>query len=58
VAARKPFVVRLDPALVDALQKWADDELRSRDAQLEHVLRDALGRAGRIAAKRRDHPYR
>jgi hypothetical protein len=59
VAERKAFLLRIDPAVLDALQKWADDDLRSVNSQIEYVLRDALARAGRAPnAKKRDHPYR
>ena len=47
MAERKPFLLRIDPAVLDALQKWAADDLRSLNAQIEFVLRDALARAGR-----------
>jgi len=47
VAERKPFLLRIDPSVLDALQKWASDDLRSLNAQIEFVLRDALARAGR-----------
>lgn len=47
MAERKPFLLRLDPALHDALQRWAADELRSLNGQIEYVLRDALKREGR-----------
>jgi hypothetical protein len=47
VAERKPFLVRLDPALLDALQRWAADELRSLNGQIEYLLREALKDAGR-----------
>jgi len=45
--ARKPFLLRLDPAVLDAMQRWAADDLRSVNAQIEYVLREALARAGR-----------
>ena len=45
---RKQVLVRLDPAVHDALQRWAGDEMRSVNAQVEMVLRDALRRAGRL----------
>jgi hypothetical protein len=48
VAERKPFLVRLDPALHDALQRWAADELRSLNGQIEYLLREALRKAGRM----------
>ena len=52
MAERKPFLLRIDPAVLDALQKWAADDLRSLNAQIEFVLRDALARAGRAPATR------
>ena len=51
---RKPFLLRLDPQLHEALQRWARDELRSLNAQLEFVLREALSRAGRASDRARD----
>jgi len=45
--ARKAFLLRLDPALHDALQRWAEDDLRSLNGQIEYLLRDALKRRGR-----------
>lgn len=45
--ARKAFLLRLDPALHDALQRWAEDDLRSLNGQIEYLLRDALHRRGR-----------
>jgi hypothetical protein len=48
VADRKPFLLRLDPATFDALQRWAGDDLRSLNAQIEFLLRRALGEAGRL----------
>lgn len=47
MADKKPFLLRVDRALLDAYQRWAADELRSVNGQLEFVLRDALRRAGR-----------
>ena len=44
---RKPFLLRVDPKLLEALQKWADDELRSLNAQIEFLLRRALREEGR-----------
>jgi hypothetical protein len=48
VAERKAFLIRVDRALLDAVQRWANDDLRSVNAQIELVLRDALKRAGRL----------
>ncbi|TQS40854.1 hypothetical protein [Cryptosporangium phraense] len=45
---RKKLLLRLDPAVHDALARWASDELRSTNAQIEFVLRRALGEAGRL----------
>jgi hypothetical protein len=47
MSERKPFLVRLDPALHAALQRWAADDLRSLNAQVEFLLRAALRQAGR-----------
>ena len=59
MAERKPFLLRMDPAVLDALQKWAADDLRSLNAQIEFVLRDALSRSGRVpAAGKKSGPYR
>lgn len=48
MAERKAFLVRIDPALHDALQRWADADLRSLNAQIEFLLRQALAEAGRL----------
>jgi hypothetical protein len=48
VAERKPFLLRIDSAVLDAVQRWANDDLRSLNAQIEFVLRDALRRTGRL----------
>lgn len=48
MAERRPFLLRMDPALLDALQKWAGDELRSLNGQIEFVLRRALQQEGRL----------
>ena len=47
-ADRKGVLLRLDPAVHDALARWAADELRSTNAQIEFLLRDALTKAGRM----------
>jgi hypothetical protein len=47
VAEKKPFLLRVDRELLDAVQRWANDDLRSLNGQIEFVLRDALRRAGR-----------
>lgn len=48
MAQRKPFLLRLDPVTHEALQKWADADLRSLNAQIEFLLRRALREAGRL----------
>jgi hypothetical protein len=48
VAERKAFLIRVDRALLDAMQRWANDDLRSLNGQIEVVVRDALKRAGRL----------
>jgi hypothetical protein len=45
---RKQVLLRLDPLVYDALARWAGDELRSANAQIEFLLRRALGEAGRL----------
>jgi hypothetical protein len=50
VAERKPFLLRLDPAVYEAMQRWAADDLRSLNAQIEFVLRRQLQQQGRLAA--------
>jgi hypothetical protein len=47
VAERKPFLLRIDSTVLEAVQRWANDDLRSLNAQIEFVLREALRRAGR-----------
>lgn len=47
VSERKKLLLRLDPAVYDALARWANDELRSTNAQIEFLLRRALADAGR-----------
>jgi hypothetical protein len=48
VSERKSILLRLDPAVHDALARWANDELRSTNAQIEYLLRRALADAGRL----------
>jgi hypothetical protein len=48
VTERKSILLRLDPAVHDALARWAADELRSTNAQIEFLLRRALAEAGRM----------
>ena len=55
---RKSLLIRLDPAVHDALARWASDELRSTNAHIELLLRSALFRAGRLPANVGDLPRR
>lgn len=56
--ARKQVLLRLDPAVHDALASWAADELRSTNAQVDYLLRRALADAGRLPRDARPHPRR
>ena len=47
MAERKAFLLRIDPEVLDALQRWASDDLRSLNGQIEFLLRRALQREGR-----------
>jgi len=49
MADRKPFLLRIDRRLLDDLQRWANDDLRSLNGQIEFLLRRALKEAGRHA---------
>jgi hypothetical protein len=51
VAERKPFLLRIDRDVLDAVQRWADDELRSLNGQIEFLLRRALKEEGRETPK-------
>ncbi len=51
MSERKSILLRLDPAVHDALAKWANDELRSTNAQIEFLLRRMLAEAGRLPAQ-------
>ena len=48
MAEKKAYPLRISAEVLDALQRWSNDELRSMNAQIEYVLRDALRKAGRI----------
>lgn len=58
MAERKPFLLRIDPAVLEAVQRWADDDLRSLNAQIEFVLRRAAQQAGRLKDDGKDGPSR
>jgi len=54
MSEKKAYPLRINAEILAAVQRWADDELRSANAQIEYLLRDALRRAGRIAPP--EHP--
>ena len=51
MSERKSILLRLDPAVHDALARWAADELRSTNAQIEYLLRRALSDSGRLPSR-------
>ena len=59
---KKAYPLRISAEVIDALNRWAEDDLRSMNAQIEYVLRDALSRNGRapvvVTPKKKAHPYR
>lgn len=56
MAEKKKFLLRIDDALYAALEKWAADDLRSINAQIEYLLKDALKKSGRIPIKTDNPP--
>ena len=54
MAERKPFLLRMDPAVLEALQRWADDELRSLNGQIEFILRQALVERRRLKERKEE----
>lgn len=48
MAEKKAYPLRISAPVLDAMQRWSDDELRSLNAQIEYVLREALRKAGRL----------
>ena len=48
MSEKKAYPLRINAEVLAAMQRWADDELRSLNAQIEYVLRDALRNAGRL----------
>jgi hypothetical protein len=58
VSVRKQVLLRLDPAVHDALMRWADDEFRSLNAHVDMLLRQALAEVGRMPRKAGPIPKR
>lgn len=54
MTAKKAFPLRINARLLEAVQHWADDDLRSLNAQIEYVLREALRKADRLPAAKTD----
>ena len=54
MAEKKAYPLRINEAVLAAMQHWAEDELRSLNAQIEYVLRESLRKAGRLPKKARD----
>lgn len=52
MAQKKPFALRIDERLMKAVEKWAADEFRSTNGQLEWLIHDALKRAGRLPGRK------
>lgn len=55
---RKAYPLRISAQVLDAVQQWSNDELRSLNAQIEYVLRDALRKAGRLKPESPQHKSR
>ena len=53
MAERKAFLLRVDPAVLTAVQRWANDELRSLNAQIEFLLRRSLQQTGRLREEKK-----
>jgi hypothetical protein len=54
VSEKKAYPLRISSEVLDALQRWAEDELRSLNAQIEYVLREALRKSGRMKPDEKD----
>ena len=53
MANKKSFVLRIDPEISNALERWATDEFRSMNGQIEFLLSQALKKAGRLPVKKK-----
>ncbi len=56
MSEKKKFLLRLDADVYNALEKWAADELRSANAQIEFLLKDSIRKAGRVNAPQKQEP--
>ena len=57
-ADKKAYPLRISAEILDAVQRWADDELRSVNAQIEYALREALRKAGRVKTSESTEPMK
>ena len=48
MSSKKAYPLRISPAVIEAMQRWADDDLRSLNGQIEYVLRESLRKSGRL----------
>lgn len=58
MASKKPFVLRIEPDKMEALEKWAADEFRSINGQLEWIIDRALRESGRLPRQKNDKPLK
>jgi hypothetical protein len=58
MAPRKAFLLRIDPRLHDALRRWAEDDFRSLNSQIEVLLRESAAKAGRLKENEPNKPAR
>ena len=56
MSERKAFLLRIDPEVLDAVQRWANDDLRSLNGQIEFVLRKVLKQEGRLGERAERSP--
>jgi hypothetical protein len=56
MSEKKAYPLRINAEILGAAQRWADDELRSVNAQIEYLLREALRKAGRLPKPRHPNP--
>ena len=54
MVSRKSFALRIDAKILDSMQRWAKDDLRSLNAQIEFVLRESLRQSGRLSPNAAD----
>lgn len=54
MAKRKQYPLRIDPEVWEAIERWAADDMRSANGQVEWILREALRKAGRLPSKARE----